>query len=364
MKAALINLDRKEVSGGMMHYCSQLANALAKTIDVTVILADDVSTQLFEKTIEIKKITPPKTYLCKEVITSIPKLINILKGTDADIIHMTSGHPWLSLVLPLLKKVIKCPIVTTLHDPKPHAGETSIVKNIRIKSWIRNSDKIFVHGKNIKNELLAKRIPYTKIEIIPHGDYAFFTKWKDDSIHEELSVLFFGRILDYKGIQYLLQAEPMVTKEVENAKIVIAGVGDFQKYDKYILNDKNFEIVNEFIPDEEVASLFQRCAVVILPYIDGSQSGIIPIAYSFKKPVITTNVGSIPEVVEDGGTGYIVEAKNPKALAEKIVWLLQNDDLRKQMGENAYKKMKEELSWDKIAEKTIEVYKEVIADAK
>ena len=362
MKVALINLDRKEVSGGMMHYCSQLANALAKTLDVSVILADDVNTQLFEKNIEIKKIKPPKAYLCKEVITSIPKLINIIKDTNPDIIHLTSGHPWLSLVLPLLKKFIKYPIISTLHDPKPHAGEASIIRNIRTKSFIKNSDKIFVHGIALKNDLLENGIPNTKIEVIPHGDYSFFRKWKDDTIHEELSVLLFGRILDYKGIQYLLQAEPLVTKEVENAKIIIAGPGDFQKYEKYIQNNNNFKIINEFIPDEKVACLFQRCAIVVLPYIEGSQSGIIPIAYSFKKPVITTNVGSIPDVVEDELTGYIVEPRNPEALAEKIIRLLKDDDLRKQMGENAYIKMKKELSWDGIAEKTIKVYREVIKD--
>ena len=100
--------------------------------------------------------------------------------------------------------------------------------------------------------------------------------------------------------------------------------------------------------------------MVVLPYIEASQSGIIPIAYAFKKPVVVTNVGSIPEVVDDGITGFIVPPKDPDALASAITKLLRDDKLRKEMGESAYRKMEEELSWDKIADKTIEVYREMV----
>ena len=88
---------------------------------------------------------------------------------------------------------------------------------------------------------------------------------------------------------------------------------------------------------------FERASVVVLPYIEASQSGIIPIAYSFKKPVIVTNVGSIPEVVENGITGYIVPPKNPELLADSIIKILEDNLTRQQMGENAYHKMEMEL---------------------
>ena len=104
--------------------------------------------------------------------------------------------------------------------------------------------------------------------------------------------------------------------------------------------------------------------IIVLPYTEASQTGIIPIAYSFKKPVILTNVGGLPESVDDGKTGFVVPPRNEKALADAIIKLLKDVKLRKQMGENAYKKMKEELSWDVIAEKTIEVYKVAINEHK
>ena len=155
----------------------------------------------------------------------------------------------------------------------------------------------------------------------------------------------------------------MITKEVPNAKIIIAGTGeDFKKYEKMMVNKDNFIVHNYRIPYKEGAELFQRCSVVVLPYIDASQSGVVSTAYGFKKPVIVTDVGSIPEIVDEGITGFIVPSKNPVALADAIVKLLKDDKLRKRMGENAYKKLKTDLSWDKIAEKTIEVYEKAIKD--
>ncbi len=359
MRVTLINLWDK---GGMIHYFSQLTNALAKTEEVTVIIPDSASSNYFNKNINIKRIKVPTEASLKELVSFPSKLIRIpfflktVRDTNPDVIHITSGHPWSFMAMPFLKKY---KIFVTLHDPEPHVGEKHLRKILSIRMSLKYATKIFVHGKQLRN-LLTNKISKNKIEIIPHGDYSFFTKWEDNSVHEERSVLFFGRILDYKGIQYLIQAEPLIAKEIEDIKIIIAGKGNLRKYEKLIKNKNNFEIINEFIPDEKVARLFQRCAVVVLPYIDGTQSGIIPIAYSFKKPVIATNVGSIPEVVENGRTGYIIEPRNSKILAESITKLLKDDNLRKQMGDNAYTKMKEELSWDKIAEKTVMAYKSVV----
>jgi glycosyltransferase involved in cell wall biosynthesis len=156
----------------------------------------------------------------------------------------------------------------------------------------------------------------------------------------------------------LIQAVPLISDKIPNVKVVIAGSGDFIEKD-IIEKSPYFEIYNYFIAEEEVGKYFQRASLVVLPYIEGTQTGVIPIAYAFKKPVVVTNVGSIPEVVDEGVTGYIVPPKDPNALANAIIKLLNNDPLRKQMGENAYKKMGNELSWDFIAGETCKIYNEV-----
>ena len=113
----------------------------------------------------------------------------------------------------------------------------------------------------------------------------------------------------------------------------------------------NVKIINHYISDETVAELFQRCSFVVLPYDDATQSGIIPIAYSFKKPVVTTNVGSLPEVVENGITGLIIEPKNSKQLAEAVISMFKRD--LKPMGEQGYIKMKKMMDWNQIVNKIL-----------
>jgi glycosyltransferase involved in cell wall biosynthesis len=80
--------------------------------------------------------------------------------------------------------------------------------------------------------------------------------------------------------------------------------------------------------------------------------------------VVVTDVGSISEIVDDNKTGFIVPPRDSQALAEAVIRLLKDKKLRKEMGENAYKKLKEDFSWDRITEKTLEVYREAIANAK
>lgn len=162
---------------------------------------------------------------------------------------------------------------------------------------------------------------------------------------------------DLRNVGYLIEAVPRIVSVIPDVKVVIAGSGDLSEYTSLLADQDHYEIHNRFIPDEEVAGFFQRAAFVVLPYVDASQSGIIPIAYAFKKPVVVTDVGSIPEVVDNGKTGIIVPPKDSGLLAEAIISLLQNPQLLDRMGQNAYDKMRGELSWDAIAREIIRAYR-------
>ncbi|KKG82671.1 glycosyltransferase [Methanosarcina mazei] len=179
---------------------------------------------------------------------------------------------------------------------------------------------------------------------------------------EENTILFFGRILEYKGIDYLIKAEPLISEKIPNIKIIIAGSGDFSKYESMINHKNHFEIINEYIPDEKVSELFQKSSVVVLPYIEASQTGIIPIAYAFKKPVVATDVGSLSEVIVDGVTGFIVPPRDSKLLADSLLNILLNKNLKNSMGSAAYEFMKENMSWKGIAQKTIGEYQKLLGN--
>lgn len=370
LKILLIQLTGR---GGTQLYLSQLAKALSQTSNDVVVL---LGNYLYEKShyadsnVRVVPIAIAPSYLLMSVKMVNPffyyRLIKLIEDEKPDIIHAVFEDSLLGILLYLVKNTY--PIVFTEHDPKFHFNEKILIKlNQSIASALlrRSSKSIIVHGENLKNVLVTDGIPGKKIWVIPHGDYSYYEQWNSGVNSEENTLLFFGLIRDYKGLDYLIKAVAIISPLIPDLRVIIAGDGDFSRYSK-IIDEKNlrshFEIHNRFIPDQEVSYFFERSSVVILPYVDASQSGIIPIAFSFKKPVIVSRVGSIPEVVDDGRNGIIVPPGDSNALADAIVTLLTNPQLRKRMGENANNKMKNFYNWDIIAKKTLDGYSELIKE--
>lgn len=356
--------------GGFIDYQIQLANALSKKETVMLVIAANMPNEHLEsidKKVDFYLFGRGYSLYHPANLLTLRDFVKKMNEFKPDVIHLQLGGNIIDLaLLPFFKKY---PVVSTFHDVKLHTGENSWRQNF-IRYWLRKySDQIIVHGEKLKEQMIKKyNIPSEKLHAIPIGEHEVvpFKKHERADLKEDGNlILFFGRIYEYKGLEYLIKAEPIITKEVPDAKIIIAGTGeDFKKYEDMMINRDNFIVHNYRIPYKEGAELLQRCSLVVLPYIDASQSGVIPTAYGFKKPVVVTDVGAIPEIVDDGVTGFIVPPRNSEALAEAIINLLKDEKLRKQMGENAYKKLKTDLSWDKIADKTIEVYNKAIEDAK
>ena len=149
---------------------------------------------------------------------------------------------------------------------------------------------------------------------------------------------------------------PAVINEFPDIKLLVAGEF-FQNKDGYLNIIKKFnlhdhiEISDRYIPDEEVALYFSAADLVVLPYTSATQSGIVQVAYAFLKPVIVTRVGGLPDVVEDGKTGYIIDPKNSQQIADSIIkFYKENNEVK--FAANI-SNMEERFSWDKLVE-TIE----------
>jgi alpha-maltose-1-phosphate synthase len=368
LKILLIQLIGK---GGTQLYISQLAKALSRTGNEVVVFLGNylyVGSHYADSNVRIVPIDASSSYLHMILKMINPliyyKIIKLIENEKPDIIHAVFEDSLLGILLYLIKN--KYPIVYTEHDPEFHYGEKFLVKlnqGMASKLLRKSSKAIIVHGENLKKILVTNGIREKKIWVIPHGDFSFYEQWSTETKTEEKTILFFGSIQAYKGLDYLIQAVAIILPLLPDLRVIIAGNGDFSRYSK-IIDENNlhshFEIHNRFIPDEEVSQFFQRSSIVILPYVNASQSGIIPIAYSFKKPVIATNVGSIPEILDNGINGLIIPPRDSNALATAIFELLTNNQLRKEMGENAYNKMKIFYNWDIIAKKTLTGYSELI----
>jgi glycosyltransferase involved in cell wall biosynthesis len=276
------------------------------------------------------------------------------------VVHYQGFHPWFDLALALWHRY---PLVFTVHDFQAHPGDKLTEKT---PFWLemlarRRADQIIVHSRHVGTLLMQELgSDGENISLMPHiqigqGISSSIVK------EEEYLILFFGRIWEYKGLEYLIRAEPLISARVPDVRILIAGQGeDFSRYARMMVHPERFIVDNEFISEERTADYFRRASIVVLPYIEASQSGVIPLAYSAAKPVVATEVGGLPEMVEHGRTGYLVAPRSASQLADSVVRLLLDRNLRREMGLNGKRKIEAECSSEVIARKTIEVYRRAV----
>lgn len=362
--------------GGMPHYTAEIANAVAENADVTVIGSKGIPVEYFSENVTIIKLFDKMDFSMNHLrkLISLQSLraifsfsrIKDINNLKPDVIHIaTPLLPPLAFYLFRYRLDRKYPIVYTKHGIRSNSGFfKKLFEEYTLNFFEKfvSFKKIIVHTQVDKKELLAARnLDGKNVVVIPHGTYNFFTQYMKEIPAEEDTILFFGNIREYKGLDILLSAVPAITKQVPDLKVIIAGEGDLEPYQSQIeACDKSvFEIHNEFIPDDLVAALFQRSTLVVLPYTEMSgMSGVLNVAYAFGKPVVVSDVGGLDEAVEHGKTGLLVPPRDPRALADAIIQLLVDSNLRATM-EEYVKARAEELSWNSIAKKTMEVYKEV-----
>lgn len=299
-------------------------------------------------------------------ISLIYKLVGTIKEHNPDIIHFLSPDAvWLNAIFPFIKSI---PVITTVHDINYHPGDMSSKKipEFLRNSFIRKSKLIFVHGGKLKKQAREYfKFEDSRVQVIHHvARFRYQEMVSENHITKKedgtFKILFFGRIFEYKGLRYLIQSESLVRKSVPNAKFVIAGEGEeFSKYSDLISDLVHFDIRNRRIPDLEVAQLFTDADIVTLPYVEASQSGVIPISMTFGKPVIVTDVGSLAETVGEGNMGLIIPPRDSERLAEAIIRLAQDLALRQKMGKNALEMAHSIRSPKAIGKKAFDIYQSV-----
>jgi len=257
-------------------------------------------------------------------------------------------------------------IIITVHNVLPH--EKNMINNLLNKSIFFLSDYFVVHTEDNKQKLLLNNIPDKSIFVIPLGasNKKIISKieaknyFKIDQNHKV--ILFFGNIRNYKGLDTLLEALGTINRN--DISLLIGGSLWKNNWDLYesIIKKYNLEknIIKklEFIQPSEVGYFFSACDIVVCPYsYFDSQSGVASLALSYKKPLIVTNVGGLPDFVKD--SRFIINPNDPLSLRNMILLAIDdNEILRKLEMESA--ELSEKYSWDNIAERTIEMYKQIL----
>lgn len=250
--------------------------------------------------------------------------------------------------------------VLTVHDPIQHSGvSTPLLRLFRHLAF--SKVKKFVLLNTIqKTEFIQKNhLCENQVLINRLGIYDCITNYvKPTYKKRKNNILFFGHISSYKGIEYLCEAFLEVEKAIPDATLTIAGGGqlyfDFSKF----ASDAKIELKNHYIGMAELAELLFACDIVVCPYKDATQSGVVMTAFSMQKPVVASNVGGLSESIVEGQNGLLVPPCNSQKLAEAIIDILQDDGKQMHMQRNIYNEFfKGEYSWQQITQKYIEFYK-------
>ena len=233
----------------------------------------------------------------------------------------------------------------TVHDPLPHPGEPQLdawTKFVRLR-LLRGADLVFTHAAVLAEELKETGQVRSPVEVVPHGTGEVAVT----SLPERPSLLFFGRIRPYKGLDTLLDAMPHVWERLPDTPPDIAGSCE-EVLRHETLADPRVTLRAEHVPQSAVPDLFSKATCVVLPYRGATQSGVGAEATRHGRAIVATTVGGLPELVSPS-TGRLVSPEDPKALAEAIVEVISTPGLAAQMGRNAAAAANE-AGWRSVAD--------------
>lgn len=263
----------------------------------------------------------------------------------------TFYHPWAPTLLNCFsgKKVVIC------HDPIHHSG-VKFLERFMTTKYIKCADDIIVLTKSFI-PIVEKRFKFDKknIHYIPHGRMSEYKNIAQSLAikhsfckEKKISFLFFGRIEKYKGLHILAQAYRLLCEQYNNIELFVVGSGSFDEYTNDFNNLKNTTVINKYIPDNQIYSFFTKPnTILVLPYLDASQSGVIPVALEFGIPIIASDTGGLKEQLFNGDIGYFCKPNDVYSLKEKMEFIIQNPDIISKE-KNKIDSNLEKLNWDKI----------------
>jgi glycosyltransferase involved in cell wall biosynthesis len=303
----------------------------------------------------------PRRRRLLRAIEHVPDMRRYAKlAQEADVVH----YQWLPV--PSLDRRLlppKRPRVFTMHwrlpDPDSRIART-------LTRLLAEMDAVIVHSEHGAGRLRADfGVPAERLEVIPHGAFDYLTRQEDEApLAEELRavkgpvILAFGLVRPYKGTDVLLEA----FRRVSGAELWIVGMPRMPMAELHELAEQapgTVRFVDHFIPDPEIPALMRRADLVVLPYRNIEQSGVLYTALAFGRPLVLSAVGGFPEIGEQGAA-RVVPPEDPEALAGALDELLSDDAAREALAEGALALAQGPSSWEEIGRRTVALYQRLL----
>jgi glycosyltransferase involved in cell wall biosynthesis len=283
-------------------------------------------------------------------IRAVPQVLEIrraLRRWRPDVVHVHRNHDPRLLALTAEYRT-----VLTVHDPVGHPGQAVLKRwqNRAEKQWFRRAERFVVHGPRLAEEL-APLVDPCRIAVIPHG---VSPRSEPLARPEAPSVLLFGRLEEYKGVDVLVEGTRFVWEQRPDVRLVVAGTGPAARL---VPKDPRVSLIPRYIAENEVDDLFAGASLVALPYTQASQSGVGVLAIAAGVPLVVSELGALPELAYD--RSFTFEPGNPRALADTILMHLDDGpEVRSAILGHA----RSHFSWDHAARLSAELYRELVTD--
>lgn len=301
----------------------------------------------------------------------LSELFNAMKIIRREKIDIINSH-WLiphGIVGVICKKVFRIPNVAIAHGSDVNISTHSRILKKLCSAVIDGSDKVTVNSSYIKKIVLGiNSKSVDKIDIIPMGvDNSIFDVHNLSNLKEAYNAKYLifsvGRLIDWKGMDILIMAMPEVIKKIPEVKLVIGGSGPKKEALKKLVKDLGLEdkvILTGYLENVDMPKYYASADVFVLPSINlNGQTealGVVLLeAMASGCPVIGSNVGGVPDIIQDGVNGFLVKEKSPADMANSIVEILLNDQIRDKFKINGLKTVNERFLWQKIVQQFADV---------
>jgi glycosyltransferase involved in cell wall biosynthesis len=389
-------------SGGLIHYAYQLCTALAeKGAEVTLVTSEQYELESFPHNfaverrmrlwqVDVPKPAPPDSALLRllgklrwnvrrlfrglRLVREWQRLTRFLIGQRPDVVQFGKvTFPFEAFFCARLRRAGLL-LGDICHEFELREQESFLTHyaNRLYASAFNQFDAIFLHENDNRDRFLALyEYPPERAHPIVHGNEGIFYAFAQEGIDLRARyalpegvpvVLFFGYLAPSKGLPELLRAFGLVHQQ-SPARLVVAGYPS-----KFIDLNELFALADEvgiseattfdarYIPIEEVKALMELATLVVYPYRSSTQSGSLQVAYTFGRPVVATRVGGLPEVVDDGQSGLLVEQGDVEGLARAILTIVGDPTLAARMGDHARHLSETRYAWTSVAGQILEVY--------
>lgn len=294
------------------------------------------------------------------------RIENLLKKIHADILNIhSSSMPFIETKMPIVVTAHCCMAEATKLFYRPIKDLEAIYRNILFpiylyveKKLVKRCHVLTVVSHSMQREFFMHYNVNSQVVFNGVDIHRFNVDAKD----KDNTILFTGMLRIGKGILDLIEASPKIVKRCPGVVIKVIGKGPLKKYFIKRLQKHQIECIQviEHLPHSELIQHYQKSLLYVLPsYSEGLPTTILE-AMACGLPVVATNVGGIPDLIENGINGFLFPPRSPNILADKVCVIMQNQSLREEMGRNGRQKVENQFTWTHVANRFVQIYNDLI----